>query len=142
MTRRERLKKLLGRRKQKDRITVITFEPFGDGPHRPIVFGGTPAQRDAILTKWDAEHPSSPPQAPGHWSKAYEASPGTAPEGTPAIQQPPGAPAGHDELIVDSGAHPGAPASSTQLTCGCGAVVEASAGGPVTCRSCGTAFRG
>ena len=140
MTRRERLKKLLDRRKQQERIIIVHFDPHGGPEIRPIVIGGTPAQRDAILAKWDAEHPNIP-QPTGPWARASEASPGTAPVTAQAIQQAVAAATGHDQPVVDSGAHPGAPAPSGQLKCRCGAVVEGTAGGRITCRLCGTVFR-
>jgi hypothetical protein len=142
MTRRERLKKLLERRREKAGVTIIMFEPFGDGPQRPVVLGGTQAQRDAILAKWDAEHPNIPSQPPGPWSKASATSHGIAPAIAPDIQQPAGVPIGHDQPIVESGTQPGAPAPATKLTCRCGVVVETPVAGPVTCRSCGTASSG
>jgi hypothetical protein len=141
MTRRERLKKLLERRKQREQIIVVDFVPApGSHPIRPLVIGGTPAQRDAILAKWDAEHPNVPPRPTGRWTKAPECSPGTAPMPATASQRTAGVPTVHDRPVGDISAPSGAPASSTRATCHCGALGEAPAGGFITCRSCGAVF--
>jgi len=122
MTRRERLKKLLDRRKQRDRVIIVNFDPHGGPAIRPVVIGGTSTERDAILARWDAEHPNVSPRRSGHWTETVESS-------------------------RDSSAQPGAPApstqfTSTQLNCRCGAVVEVLAGGRVTCQPCGRLFGG
>jgi len=133
MTRRERLKKLIDRRKQREQIIVINLLPApADPPGRPMVIGGSRVQRDAILAKWDAEHPNVPPRPTGAWTKAAEGSPGATPS-QPTV---------HDRPAGETTAPPGAAASSTRLTCPCGALGEEPAGGFITCRSCGTVFCG
>jgi hypothetical protein len=143
MTRRERLKKLIDRRKQREQIIVVQLLALPGGhPERPMVIGGTPAQRDAILAKWDAENPNIPPRATGPWTKAPESSPGAAPVPAPARQLPAGAPTVHDRPAGDISAPLDASLSSTRRTCDCGALGEEPVGGYITCRTCGTVFCG
>lgn len=143
MTRKERLKKLLERRKQRDQVIVVHIVPApGGDPKRPLVIGGTPARRDAILAKWDAEHPHIAPRPTGPWTHASEGSPGAAPVPPAASQLSAEARTGYDQPVGDSCPQSGAPAPSTRLTCRCGALVEVPAGESITCRPCGTVFRG